>query len=221
MACVISIGHWTNTASTKCIYESVRQSGTSSCPDPSVHWWCHFHSQSHSMPVYCYWYSCSGTERCVLKCTCTLPSVRITAECKGGSSKCRWQRQHSSRGAVCEAPRNACMLRKQSMQTACIHTMCRIATSLASDLAQKLAQPQSLRPDAVRPSHDSVSNTILFHGQMRILTAVERNLILRSGVCVWMISSLVLSSSKVVLQEGRTHGSCRTNCPDFWKMCRW
>lgn len=50
---------------------------------------------------------------------------------------------------------------------------------------------------------------------MRILTPVEGNLTLRSGVCVWMISSMVLSSSKVVLQEGRTHGFCRTNCPDF------
>ena len=73
-----------------------------------------------------------------------------------------------------------------SMQTACIRTTCSIATYLNGDLAQ----PQSLLPNAVRPSHDGVSNTVLLCGQMRILTAVERNLTLRSGTCVWMISSL-------------------------------
>jgi hypothetical protein len=41
------------------------------------------------------------------------------------------------------------------------------------------------------------------------------------GVQFWMISWLVLSPWKVILQERRTSDFCRRNCPDFRRMCLW
>ena len=61
---------------------------------------------------------------------------------------------------------------------------CRRRVSVPRAAVRHLAQPQSLRPVEVQPSHDGVSNTVLLCGQMRILAPVERNLTLRSGVRV-------------------------------------
>ena len=41
------------------------------------------------------------------------------------------------------------------------------------------------------------------------------------GLQFWMISWLVLSSWKVVLEERCTSDFCRRNCPEFWRMCLW
>lgn len=114
--------------------------------------------------------ACSGPERCVFKCTCTLRGVRITAEREVGSSvsvkeaaQFTWCCTGSTARRLLYSP--------DSMQSACIRTTCSIAKSLTGDLAHR----QSLCRNAVRPTHDGVSNTILLCGQIRILTAVERN----------------------------------------------
>jgi len=61
---------------------------------------------------------------------------------------------------------------------------------------------------------------------MRIPTTLWKatfNYVLASmcGVQFWMISWLVLSSWKVILQERRTSNFYRRNCPDFRRMCLW
>lgn len=197
MACVISIGHWTDAISilscTVCRYAAAVDTRT-----------------------------CSAPERCVLKCTCTLPGVRITAEREvhqsvdeGGSTVhvVLYAKNHATSAHVrqTEQADGVCLYRVQQRDV-------RSAIGLRSWRNRSRCV---LSTDEVRPSHDGVSNTILLCGQMRILTPVERNLTLRSGVCVcvWTISSLVIPSLKAFLQERHTRGSCRTNCPDFWKMC--
>ena len=72
----------------------------------------------------------------------------------------------------------------------------------------------------------SIIHTTLMCEQMRIPTPLWKatfNYVLVSmcGVQFWTISWLVLSSCKVVLQEGRTSDFCKRNCPDFWRMCLW
>jgi hypothetical protein len=64
VACVISIGHRTDTASMSMFVSPVLfpfSVAVCRCAIVDTR-------------------TCSGTERCVLKCTCTLPGVRITAE---------------------------------------------------------------------------------------------------------------------------------------------
>ena len=79
----------------------------------------------------------------------------------------------------------------------------------------------SLLTDEVQANRDGTNNTILICSQKRTLTPLWKatfNFVAVS-MCVvefWMISCLVLSSSKVVLQERCTCDFCRTNCPNFF-----
>jgi hypothetical protein len=176
---VIPIGQWTDTASTKCIYEHVRQSGTSFCPDPSVRWRCHFHSQLCSMPMCCCWHSYVFRTRAV----CTAHFWRPRYHSAWGSPRCRRRRQHSSRGAVqstwCCTRRTARRLHVSVPRAALRHLWPVIWLRSWRNRNRCV-----LSTDEVRPSHDGVSNTVLLCGQMRTLTPVESNFTLCSGVCL-------------------------------------
>jgi len=75
--------------------------------------------------------------------------------------------------------------------------------------------------DKAQFSSDSVNNTHNFHvwADENHHTTVESNFELHFSVSVWCAvvddQLMVLSSWKVVLQEGRTSNFCRRNCPDF------
>lgn len=127
VACVISIGHRTDTASMSMFVSPVLfPFSVAVCRCAAVDT-----------------RTCSGPERCVLKCTCTLSGARITAERDVHQSV---DEGGSTVHVVLYAKNRATSDVPQSMQTACIRTTCSIATFLAGDLAQKVAQPKSLRP---------------------------------------------------------------------------
>jgi hypothetical protein len=181
VACVISIGHWTDAISilscTVCRYAAAVDTRT-----------------------------CSAPERCVLKCTCTLPGVRITAEREvhqsvdeGGSTVhvVLYAKNHATSAHVrqTEQADGVCLYRVQQRDV-------RSAIGLRSWRNRSRCV---LSTDEVRPSHDGVSNTILLCGQMRILTPVERNLTLRSGVCVCVDDQLFGNSIFEGLSTGAAY----------------
>jgi hypothetical protein len=82
VACVISIGHWTDTASTKCVLRMFVNPvpvlvPTRHTADGAV---LPFSVAQYADVLLLTLVRVPGPERCVLKCTCTLPGVRITAQ---------------------------------------------------------------------------------------------------------------------------------------------
>jgi len=125
------------------------------------------------------------------------------------------------------------------MQRACIHTTC--SECNISDLAILLrgwnfasgstAVASCIVTSCLLMKRNSIVMVSIIHttlmcGQMRIPTPLWKatfNYILVSmcGEQFWMISWLVLSTWKVILQERHNSDFCKRNSPNFWRMCLW
>jgi len=122
------------------------------------------------------------------------------------------------------------------MQRACIHTTCSISELAILLKGWNFASGSMAVATCIITScllmncnsivMVSIIHTTLMCRQMRIPTPLWKAtfnyvLVLVCGVQFWMISWLVLSSWKVILQERHTSDFCRRNFPYFWRMCLW